>query len=904
MSLLRGSGHTVAPPSAKLTVLITPTARRGTLNEQSLLGGSWPALVERDAQLGALDDLARRRSGARMVLITGDAGAGKTRLVREFAARASQLRTTLRLAADTGVLDAPDLPEMVTTVGSADVAFGRALAAALGRYFGDDPGLVLLDDLHRLDPIGIRSLQSVLDLSGDRDLLILTAYRIGAHPSGTSAALAVGDLLRHPATREIAVPPLSVAGVARLAASLDRQLDDAGAVEIHRRTGGNPFFVEQLLFLDDPGVPWSVREAILGQLEMLGPGPRAAVDVLAVADGPLPQGVVDAVLGHGTLRSLVDARVAVGEMEGWVALRHELTGEVVLERIEPNERRRLHAMLAEHLELDGRVPPGRLARHWHLAGESARAASWATIAADHALAHRFYRSATEFYGIATRGDLDGLARAELYNRAAVAAGWAGSEREAITWATEADAAYRAAGETWRAVAMWMSPGLARVPKPTLETMPHAIGSPEQRLATARELVARGEYEHGADLLRQVIDEASDRGETHWEIEAALRLVGAGHAIEGNLVLERVRARAVATSDDATLAHAASRMAYVALACGDAVRALHADRIAATAAARNPETVSWPLDAGVATILALIGRLDEADSLVDELMRTGPPLAAEFAQLPACLVDLGRGDMQTARERISRMAAVDTLAVTQLAIAVRFARAQLELAEGDADAALVTLHEADRLTNEIFEATRLDRLMLRARAAVAVDRESELQSVAVVLDQLSNLHGGREIDAAVNHVRGLIAGRACDPDAPRLLAVAAGQWERSGRIRHASEAWCDVADASRDPQRQDDALDRASHLAHRHKLTPLLDRIGAISRRSEAAGIRSALDQLTERERAIAGRVAKGMTNRQIAAALHISEHTVRNHLVNVYDKLGVARRAELATLLVTHETTR
>lgn len=860
-------------------------------------------LVERSAELSALDELARTGSGARMAMITGEAGAGKTRLLREYAADRSTGRATLRLATDTGLLEAPELPRMVTDVGAADVAFGRALSTALRRHFGDVPGLVLLDDLHRLDPTGIRSLQSVLDAPGEADLLIVTAYRIGAHAADTPVALAIGDLVRHPATHEIPVPPLTIAGVGRMTTSFGRRSADIDLVELHRRTGGNPFFVEQLLLLDDPGVPWSVREAILSQLETLEPGPRAAVDVLAVARDPVPRKVVDAVVGkQGALRPLVDRRVAVSDADGWVALRHDLAADVVLEVIDVDRVRRLHAALAEHLELDGCSPPARLAHHWELAGDSAQAASWAVLAADHALAQRFYRTAAELYRIAVRGDVCGLARAELYHRAAVAAGWAGNERDAAEWATVADDGYRSVGETWRAVAMWMSPGLARVPKPALETTPPANQSLEQRLTTARQLVGQCRYEGAAELLREVIDEASTSGATHWVVEAALRLVGAGYAVEGNRALERVRARAVASGDDATLAHSASTLAYVALACGDASRALECDRIAAAAASRNPETVSWPLEVGVATILALMGRLDESGAIVDELTCAGPSLAVEFAQLPACLIDIERGDLAAARHRIARMEAVDTLAVTQLTLAVRLARARLALAEGDAEGALRSLEASDHLTNEIFEATRLDRLMLRARAATVLDRVPELLSVALVLERISDLSDGPEIDVAIANVRGVIAARRGVHDAAQILGAASEGWQRCGRVRYAAEAWCDLAEASKDPKQQDRALERARQLARQHGLTAVLDRIDEIGVDGESSAIRAAIDQLTDREHAIASRVANGMTNRQIGNSLHISEHTVRNHLVNVYDKLGVARRAELAALLATHDT--
>ena len=78
---------------------------------------------------------------------------------------------------------------------------------------------------------------------------------------------------------------------------------------------------------------------------------------------------------------------------------------------------------------------------------------------------------------------------------------------------------------------------------------------------------------------------------------------------------------------------------------------------------------------------------------------------------------------------------------------------------------------------------------------------------------------------------------------------------------------------------------------------MLTRIDGLDTADVTTPIHPLLEQLTAREREIAEQVAIGNTNRQIGEALYISEHTVRNHLVAIFDKLGVQRRAELARLL-------
>jgi DNA-binding NarL/FixJ family response regulator len=70
---------------------------------------------------------------------------------------------------------------------------------------------------------------------------------------------------------------------------------------------------------------------------------------------------------------------------------------------------------------------------------------------------------------------------------------------------------------------------------------------------------------------------------------------------------------------------------------------------------------------------------------------------------------------------------------------------------------------------------------------------------------------------------------------------------------------------------------------------------AAFRELRAAGpASSALERLSERERDVLGLLADGLTNREIAGRLVLSEKTVRNHVSSVLRKLGFRHRTEAA----------
>jgi DNA-binding CsgD family transcriptional regulator len=134
---------------------------------------------------------------------------------------------------------------------------------------------------------------------------------------------------------------------------------------------------------------------------------------------------------------------------------------------------------------------------------------------------------------------------------------------------------------------------------------------------------------------------------------------------------------------------------------------------------------------------------------------------------------------------------------------------------------------------------------------------------------------------------------------RLRSGAFG-FERAGRPLLAGDAWCDVLESARqcgDSSAADHAARSAGQLAERHGCARLAARLTGLGVAADGAAADWVTGRgLSRRETEIARLVADGHTNREIGRRLFISEHTVRNQLVQVFAKLGVTRRAEIVRL--------
>ncbi|WP_240805581.1 AAA family ATPase [Streptomyces sp. A1547] len=343
-------------------------------------------LEERDGEMVSLTRWWREACAGtgRLVLVGGDAGAGKTVLVEEFGRilgdvrllRGSSEPLTTPIAfgplRDMAHSLSPPLRQKLT--GPADPVEARHLMLDELRG-GAGPTLVVFEDAHWADEATLDLLRFLGRRIEACPAMLVVVYRqdeVGArHPLRVLA----GDLAALPVVRRLTVPMLSEAAVARLAEGTD--IDPA---ELYRRTGGNAFFVTQVLGDGRATVPPTVRDAVLARAARLEPGAREALDALACLGTRAAPWLVEAVSGRAAddLDACVD-RGLVAADDGAVAFRHELVRVAVMEAIPPGRAAALHrrALAVLGARPPGEVEPARLADHAERADDRAAVLAYA-----------------------------------------------------------------------------------------------------------------------------------------------------------------------------------------------------------------------------------------------------------------------------------------------------------------------------------------------------------------------------------------------------------------------------------------------------------------------------------------------------------------------------------------------
>jgi DNA-binding CsgD family transcriptional regulator/tetratricopeptide (TPR) repeat protein len=221
---------------------------------------------------------------------------------------------------------------------------------------------------------------------------------------------------------------------------------------LHRLTGGNPFFVTEVLAAGQAGPPATVRDAVLARASRLSSPARALIDVAAVIGpsaettllrevAPAELDAIDECLASGVLRP---------EHAG-CAFRHELAREAILGAISPPRRVALHARALRALEVGSPSDhdPARLAHHAEAAGDRRAVLEYAPLAARQAAALRAHREAAAQYERALRfaGDLPAPDRARLLEECAYECYLTDQHEAAVAVRRQALAIWRAEGQS-------------------------------------------------------------------------------------------------------------------------------------------------------------------------------------------------------------------------------------------------------------------------------------------------------------------------------------------------------------------------------------------------------------------------------------------------------------------------
>ncbi|MFP3899746.1 MAG: AAA family ATPase [Acidimicrobiia bacterium] len=372
IATVHGRGYRIVPTvgAARRTAVAAPAG-----DGASVMTGAEPLVERADAMEQMSSALAAAATGSgRIMCVAGEAGIGKTALVRwmveAFSRRAvvlvgacDDLATPRPLAPVRDVSDgfrAEGMPLDGDLGGEALLAAARALADERGR-----PVVIVLEDLHWADDGTLDIVRYVARRIRSSPLLLVLTYREEALQLGHPLRSVLG-LLRGPDVSRVALEPLTAEGVADLAAGTALDPHELFAV-----TGGNPFFVSELLAGGSGAVPQSVRDAVLARLAQLPADAVAALRRLSIVPGRVERWLATELV-DGDERSLATAEAA-GMLAGTgphVWFRHELARRAVGETLTSFECLRWHRRAAELLR-ERTADPSRVMHH-AIASDDAR----------------------------------------------------------------------------------------------------------------------------------------------------------------------------------------------------------------------------------------------------------------------------------------------------------------------------------------------------------------------------------------------------------------------------------------------------------------------------------------------------------------------------------------------------
>jgi DNA-binding CsgD family transcriptional regulator len=414
-------------------------------------------LLERASFLAALEDaFADVRDGAgRLVLVSGEAGIGKSALVDAFSALHTDEGRALFGACD-GLRTPRPLGPLLDIAVEAGDAFAavvesgekpHAVFDALRDELRDEqPTIVVLEDLHWADEATLDILRLVGRRVESLHALLIATYRDDELERTHPLRIVVGELATTGGIRRLELPRLSPAAVAELAEPTGVDAD-----ELYRRTGGNPFFVTEVLATGTREIPPTVRDAVLARVARLGPEAQRLLETVAVVPQRVELSFLE-LLAKSALEDL-DECLASGVLlheDHSVAFRHELARLAVEGSISPALRVALHRRALSILRdrPTGALDVARLAHHAEMAGDADAVIEYATAAAERAASLGAHREAAAQYARALRFS-DGLvpeAKAKLLERRSYECYLTDQTDDGIGALEQAVALYRALGD--------------------------------------------------------------------------------------------------------------------------------------------------------------------------------------------------------------------------------------------------------------------------------------------------------------------------------------------------------------------------------------------------------------------------------------------------------------------------
>jgi DNA-binding CsgD family transcriptional regulator len=364
-------------------------------------------LLERNQHWAILRECfsGARAGKGRVVVVAGEAGAGKSSIVDAFTAGQDRSIPILHARCD-ALATAPPLGPLFEIAPVAGPTLSRVLRSDMSRHnifstflslISASPSIVIFEDVHWAD-------QATLDLCkflGRRIAhtcaLLILVYRDDeidrAHPLHNVLC----DLPRETTTR-LQVNPLSRQAVAKLARAARRRIPG-----LFERTGGNPFLVTEILAAPGTGIPHWVLDRTCARMQALSPSARMAAELTSVVPGRIDIRILEIALDSAF--AAIDECTMYGLLrmeDGTASFRHELVREALYASLPPRHRQSLHERVLEAMLASARVPLMNILHQAVLAQRNdivlifaPRAAAEAAIRGAHREAVRLYTDALQ-----------------------------------------------------------------------------------------------------------------------------------------------------------------------------------------------------------------------------------------------------------------------------------------------------------------------------------------------------------------------------------------------------------------------------------------------------------------------------------------------------------------------------
>ncbi|HET7759951.1 MAG TPA: AAA family ATPase [Gaiellaceae bacterium] len=957
-------------------------------------------LVGRADELSSLDrtlaELDEGRSVA--VLLVGEPGIGKTRLLAELGSRAdekghlvlagsgSELEGDLPFSVFVDALDeyvralgaprfaglegdvrtelAHVFPSLTTLAGDREVALQheryrshRAVRSLLEELASAQPLVLVLDDLHWADSASLELVGALLRRPPAAPVLLGLAMR--PHHVSERLSTALERAWREELLTRIDLEPLSADEAREL---LGDAVDSSEAGGLYVESGGNPFYLEQLarssgrpleaqVVHDETqgtgiGVPATVAAALAQELALLSGTERLALEGAAVAGDPFDCELAAAACGmhEASVMDIVDELLGVDllrvtDVPRRFRFRHPLVRRAVYQATAAGWRLGAHERCAEALAARG---AGASARAHHVE-RSAREGDRVAVAVLREAGEEAVRLApaiaAHWFAEALRllpANAPAEERIELLRARARALTAVGRFEDSHAALLDAVALVPADSHELRArlvlACARVESDLGRQDQArqrlatTLESLPDR--NTREAVALMLELTVnalwRTRHEEMHESAERAVEAATRLGDTPLIASALAELALADSIMGAPEQAEANRSQAVALveslSDDELAGHleAAAWLAGVELyldryAEGEA----HANRALALARATGQGEVFLLLAATLGGLLRQRGKLADAAELLDAGIEAARLLGNRHA-LVWTLMGRSAGALRSGNLDVALATAQESFELS------RHADSAFHSAEAAADlaAALLETGKPDEAVELLLEAAGGDELVLiggsprarylevLARAWLELDRPAEARRAAATAQAWAaavelpmagawaerataavDLHGGEAGGAAESALASAAAAdRAGSPVEAALSRTLAGMalaqsGERdraSAELQHAARV-LEECGALRYRDQAERELRKLGHRIHRRTRPGAADTIG--------------LESLTERELELARLVVDRKTNPEIASELFLSQKTVETHLRNIFRKVGVSSRVELARVV-------